>query len=366
METTPCTARCESRYDILLGHDILKETVGRLTRLRLNRRCVVITNEVVAKWYLQPLVAELRSRGFTATELVLPDGEEHKSFATIQDLIPKLVEAECERDTPILTLGGGVIGDLGGFLAAIYKRGAPLIHLPTTLLAMVDASIGGKVGVNLPQGKNLIGAFHQPTLVAIDVGVLRTLPLTQVSYGLVEAIKHGAIADPAYFKFISRSREAIKSRDLGVLQRLVRRSIHLKKQFVEDDPHERGDRALLNFGHTFGHAFEVLGAYRRLHHGEAVGLGMLVALSAARRLGVLAEDYTESLTELLADLNLPVSVPREWNPADIARIMIQDKKRQQDKIPLVLPKRLGEVVLHPLALADLDPLLQEILANRRG
>ncbi|NLI79381.1 MAG: 3-dehydroquinate synthase [Candidatus Riflebacteria bacterium] len=357
MEIQKLSVRREHAYEIVLGREIFPQIVAKILRLRYNRQCAVVTNDVVARWYLQPLVAELRSRGFETIEIALPDGEPHKTLDTAVSLYPRLFAAGFDRRSPLIALGGGVIGDLGGFVAATCKRGIPFIQIPTTILAMVDASIGGKVGVNTPEGKNLVGAFYQPALVGIDVATLKTLPLTQVAYGLVEAVKHGAIADAAYYKFILKNREAFQARDLDLLQRLVRRSVHIKKEIVEADELEQGPRAVLNFGHTFGHAFELLGGFRRLHHGEAVGLGMLSALAVARGMGILKEDYTASLSEFLTSFSLPTTIPREWSIDAIIQAMVQDKKRSSDSLTLVLPTSLGRVELVPCPFADLPRLL---------
>ncbi|MFZ2956386.1 MAG: 3-dehydroquinate synthase [Candidatus Ozemobacteraceae bacterium] len=365
MENQTISFSRKQTCEIFLGSDILPQVVGRVSRMGLAKKCVVLTNDIVGKWYLEPLLAELRGRGFSSFSLTVPDGEEAKTLETAASIYPQLLEAGIDRHCPLFALGGGVITDLGGFIAATWMRGIPFIPIPTTLLAMVDASVGGKTAVNLPMGKNLVGAFHQPVAVGIDVTLLRTLPLTQLSYGLVEAIKHGAIADSAYFKFIQKSRSEIKSKEPGLIHRLVRRSINIKKVFVEEDELDTGRRAFLNFGHTFGHAFEVLGAYRRLHHGEAVGLGMIQALLAARRLGILREDYSESLAELLVDFNLPIRVPLEWTADDIANVMLRDKKRKNEKINLILPTALGAVSSVPISASELPGLLTDILQSQK-
>jgi len=365
METQTLTVTRTQSHDILLGSDILSQGVARLARMGFTKRCAVLTNEVVAKWYLEPLQVELRERGFEITPVILPDGEEQKSLPTAAGIFPKLLEAGLERSCPLIALGGGVIGDLAGFVASTWMRGMPFVNVPTTLLAMVDAGIGGKNGVNLPDGKNLIGTFYQPSLVIIDVATLRTLPLTQLSYGLVEAVKHGAILDAAYFKFLYKNRAAIKEKDLALLQRLVRRSLHIKREVVQADELDKGRRALLNFGHTFGHALETLGEYRRFHHGEAVGLGMLMALRAAHQLDLLREDYTDSLVGLLSDFNLPVRLPAELTPDLLLEAMLRDKKRRRDKLSLVLPVALGQAEITPVTAEELGKLLPVVVADSR-
>lgn len=314
--------------------------------MRSAKHCAIVTNETVAKWYLQPLVAELRSKGIQTCEIVLPDGEKYKTLESVTRILNHLCEKQLDRNTPLIAVGGGVICDLGGFAASIFKRGLPLILMPTSLLAMVDASIGGKNGVNLPGGKNLAGSFYQPTLTAIDVSVLRTLPLSQLAYGLVEAIKHGAIADSAYFRFIFKNVEAIKTRQITLLQRLIRRSIHIKKSFVAEDELDHGIRAHLNFGHTFGHALEAAGSYIRLHHGEAVGLGMLMALKASRTIGKLEDDYSANLRQILEEFGLPTTIPGELDRKELLKSLSQDKKKTEDGYRFILPEGLGKTFLH--------------------
>lgn len=363
METQKLRFVREQQYEILLGCDIIPEIVGKFARMGFHKRCCLLTNEVVAKWYLDPVMQELTKRHFEVLPLVLPDGECSKTLETVNGLYPRLVEFQLDRRSPLMTLGGGVIGDMGGFLAATFQRGVPYIQVPTTLLAQVDACIGGKVAVNLPTGKNLVGSFYQPSLVGIDIATLKTLPLTQLSYGVVESIKHGAIADAAYFKFIHKNRQGIKEKDLSLLQRLVRRSLNIKKSFVEEDELEKGKRACLNFGHTFGHALEVIGEYRRFHHGEAVGLGMLMAIEAARELDLLREDYREGLVEFLRDFNLPTTIPKEISEETLLKAMIADKKRDADKLALVLPVTLGKVEIVSQPISELSSLLRSVLSS---
>lgn len=332
-----------SNSEIIIGSDILKDSVAKILRMRLSKKAVILTNEIVAKWYLQPLIAELKTRSIDAIEIIIPDGEKHKTIETATSIISQMATRGIDRDSILISLGGGVIGDIGGFVSSIYKRGIPHIYMPTTLLAMVDASVGGKTGLNIPEGKNLIGSFYQPNLVAIDLCTLRTLPLTQMSYGLVEAIKHGAVADSAYYKFIIKNTDAIKAKESNLLQRLVRRSIHIKKNIVMEDELDNGKRAVLNFGHTFGHAYETVGEYMRLHHGEAVGLGMLTALRIAERTGDLKENYSDSLKTVLNEFNLPTNVPKELDKTKILNTIANDKKIKEGKNTLILPVKLGEV-----------------------
>jgi 3-dehydroquinate synthase len=363
MESQKLVFSRSATTEVLLGNDIFKEVVARIYRIRSAKKCAVITNDVVAKWYLQPLLAELRTRGIAASEIIIPDGEKHKTPETALSVISRLCELELSKDCPLISVGGGVVGDISGFVASIFKRGVPFVQIPTSLLAMVDACIGGKTAVNLEQGKNLIGTIYQPTLTAIDVSVLRTLPLTQLSYGMIEAIKHGAIADSAYLRFILKNTEEIKSRQPNLMQRLIRRSIHIKKSIVLEDELDQGIRNQLNLGHTFGHALESAGKYIRLHHGEAVGLGMLMALRASASAGILEEDYSEILLQLLKDFNLPQKVPEELEKKEIINTISQDKKKSQDGYTFILPVKLGKVIMHKVPAERLDDFLVDSMKN---
>lgn len=363
MESQKLVFSRTSNSEILLGKDLFKEIAARVYRLRTAKKCAVITNEIIAKWYLQPLLAELRTRGIKADEIVLPDGEKYKTPETAFSLVTRFCELDLSKDCPVIALGGGVIGDLCGFAASVYKRGIPFVQVPTSLLAMVDASVGGKNGVNLPLGKNLVGTFYQPVLTAIDVSVLRTLPLTQLSYGIIEAIKHGAIADSAYYRFISNYSADIKSKQINILQRLIRRSIHIKKSIVQEDELDQGIRNQLNLGHTFGHALETAGNYIRLHHGEAVGLGMLMALRASKSIGILEEDYSESLLHLLAEFSLPQKVPEELDKKEILNTITQDKKKNREGYTFILPLKLGKVVSHRVPVEKLEDFISDSMKN---
>lgn len=349
MESQKLTFNRSTTSEIILGNDILKEIAARVLRTRAARTCAIVTNDTIAGWYLQPLLAELRTRGIKATEIIVPDGEKHKNSTTANELISRLSEIGIDRDCPIIALGGGVICDLTGFVASIYKRGLPLILLPTSLLAMVDACIGGKNGINTDQGKNLVGTFYQPNVTAIDVSYLRTLPLSQLSYGMIEAVKHGAIADSAYYRFILKNMHDLRSKQLNVLQRLIRRSIHIKKSFVAEDEFDHELRTHLNLGHTFGHALESAGNFIRLHHGEAVALGMLMALKASANEGILEEDYSESLRTIIRELGLPEKIPNELDKKEILNNLSQDKKKVQNGYRFILPRTLGKTVIHTVS-----------------
>ena len=361
METQKLTFNRTTTSEILLGNNIFKEIATRVHRSRTAKKCAVITNEVVAKWYLKPLLVQLREKGFQANEIIIPDGEKFKNLETVTNILNRLCDLEIDRDCPIIALGGGVTCDITAFAASIYKRGCPLILMPTTLMAMVDASVGGKTGVNLNQGKNLIGTFYQPMLTAIDVEVLKTLPLSQLSYGFVEALKHGAIADAAYFRFLAKNCESIKACDLSLMQRLIRRSIHIKKSIVLEDELDRGLRNKLNFGHTFGHALETAGNYIRLHHGEAVALGMLMALNGAAQSKILEEDYRQALVYILKEFNLPVKIPDELNKNEILDTLCQDKKKDHEGFKFIFPVKIGEVTEFKVPENKINDFLKTLL-----
>lgn len=363
MEAQTLTFTRTDSCDLLLGADIFAGAATRLARRRSRRRCALITNEVVGRFHLEPLTAALREAGLDVVQLVIPDGEAHKTPQVALDLVARLLDLRLDRGCPVVGLGGGVIGDLAGFVAATCLRGLPFAFFPTSLLAMVDACLGGKVAVNLPAGKNLLGVFRQPQLVAIDVATLRTLPLTQLGYGLVEALKHGLIADAAYFRFLAKGADAIKRRDPAFMQRVVRRSLNIKKTYVVADEREEGIRAHLNLGHTFGHALEHLGHYVRHSHGEAVGLGLLLALEVSRRLGHLREDYRPALTAVLEAFNLPTRVPRAYDVDTLLAAMASDKKNRETSWRLVLPRAIGEVDLVPATAEVLRPALEAALRD---
>jgi 3-dehydroquinate synthase len=277
---------------------------------------------------------------------VLPPGEAQKSLATAAALYDRLADAHADRRTLIVAVGGGVVGDLAGFVAATFNRGLPLLQVPTTLLAMVDSSVGGKVGVNHPKAKNLIGAFHQPVGVWIDTAVLATLPEREYRSGLAEVVKYGVILDPALFIYLENHVEEVLARDPAAVRHVVTRCCRLKADVVEkDERDETGLRAVLNYGHTFAHAFETVAGYGTWLHGEAVAAGMVCASRLAERRGLIEHDVTERQRELLAEFGLPTAPLRDWPAEQLLAAMRSDKKAVAGKMRFVLPRRLGEVAL---------------------
>jgi 3-dehydroquinate synthase len=303
----------------------------------------------------------LRQSGWNPQVVSLTPGEQTKSQAFAGQLYDRLVEWQADRQTVVVAVGGGVIGDLAGFVAATYARGIPFVQVPTTLLAQVDSSVGGKVGINHPRGKNLIGAFYQPLGVYIDTALLETLPVRDYRSGLAEVIKYGVILDAEFFESLERSVEAINRRSADVLGRIVARCCRLKADVVEQDEFERtGLRAVLNYGHTFAHAFEALYGYGELLHGEAVSIGMVYASRLAARLGRIPPAITDRQIALLEGVGLPVRLPKENRPGVAALLdaMRLDKKTVAGKLRFILPTKLGHVDLVPVAEADVMAVLE--------
>jgi 3-dehydroquinate synthase len=290
-------------------------------------------------------VSALATVGFQPASVVLPAGEPQKSLAVASQLYDQLAEFQADRKTLVIAVGGGVIGDLAGFVAATYARGLPLLMVPTTLLAMVDSSVGGKTGVNHPRAKNLIGAFHQPVGVWIDTAFLTTVPEREYRSGLAEVVKYGVILDADLFAFLETNADAVLSREAGAIRHVVARCCRLKADIVEkDEREETGLRAVLNYGHTFAHAYETAAGYGSWLHGEAVAAGMVSASRLAERRGLISADLTDRQRRLLARFGLPTA-PAPWPVATVLAAMRQDKKSVAGRMRFILPRRLGEVAL---------------------
>ncbi len=334
----------ERSYDIAVTSDDVGG-VGPFARQRTRSiRAFIVTDEHVIE-HADQVSAALGNAGFQPLNVTLPAGESQKSLAMASYLYDQLAEVEADRKTLIVAVGGGVIGDLAGFVAATWNRGLPLFMVPTTLLAMVDSSVGGKVGINHPRGKNLIGAFHQPVGVWIDTAFLRTLPDREYRSGLAEVVKYGVILDAELFAYLEQHIAAILGREAECIRHIVSRSCRLKANVVEQDEREEtGLRAVLNYGHTFAHAFETVGGYGAWLHGEAVSAGMICASRLAQRRGLIGADVTERQRRLLQAFNLPIA-PQRWPVDDLLATMRRDKKAVAGRLRFVLPKRLGEVAL---------------------
>ncbi len=330
-------------YPIFIVSSQLPHLGRYLIPLSLASRVFVITDEVVGRLYGEQVTRALRDAGFEVLYQELPDGEEYKSLESAGQLYTRALEGGVERRSAMIALGGGVIGDLAGFVAATYMRGVPLVQVPTTLLAQVDSSVGGKVAVNHPLGKNMIGCFYQPRLVFADVATLKTLPLREIRAGLAEVIKYGVIRDKDFFEFLEENLEKILRLDQDVLIEVVKRSCAIKAGIVEKDETEQELRAILNFGHTIGHALEVLTKYRVYRHGEAVAAGMVAAAAIAEEKGLCGPDLTMRLAGILEHAGLPVRIP--FKAEEIIEVLPRDKKAQGGWPRFVLPVALGRVVI---------------------
>ena len=331
-------------YDILIGSGLLRDASSFASVARPRATALIVSNTTVAPLYGEALTAALRGRFARVLHCVLPDGEQYKDWNTVNQVFDSLLREHCDRRSVLFALGGGVVGDMAGFAAACYMRGVDFVQVPTTLLAQVDSSVGGKTGINHPAGKNMIGAFHQPRLVVADVDVLRTLPARELSAGLAEVIKHGAIADADFLSWLERNMRALRELDPQAVAYAVRRCCEIKADVVARDETESGARAMLNFGHTFGHAVEAGMGFGRWLHGEAVGAGMVVAAELSVAQGLLAADDARRLRELVQAAGLPVRVP-ELPVARYLELMRVDKKAEAGEVRYVLLDGLGRALL---------------------
>lgn len=339
-------------YDVLIGPQLLN-AAGRLIASHLGKgKCGIVTDENVARHHLATLEASLRAEGRLAGTIVLPPGEATKSFSQLAPLSERLLEMGLERGDLVVAFGGGVIGDLAGFAAAILRRGVRFVQIPTTLLAQVDSSVGGKTGINTPQGKNLIGAFHQPSLVIADTDTLRTLPPREMRAGYAEVAKYGLLGDRVFFEWLEGNAQKAFQGDLEALTHAIETSVKAKAAIVSRDELETGDRALLNLGHTFGHALEAFTGYsERLLHGEGVAIGMALAFRFSEREGLVSAGVAERVTTHLAAVGLPTriaDIPGPRPTADeLVRLMGQDKKVRDGALTFILVRGIGEAFVAP-------------------
>ncbi len=334
----------ERSYPILIGSDIIDRVGEEMDPLGVGSRIAVVTNNVIRPLYGDRVVKSLEKSGYRVKVIEVPDGEVYKSLSSAQKIFDELVDSEMDRTSTILALGGGVIGDLAGFVAATYMRGIHFINLPTTLLAQVDSAVGGKTGVDHPKGKNLIGAFYQPRLVLCDLYVLRTLPEKELIAGMAEVVKYGVILDAGFFSFVESHIEDILNHQDDAMAEVVRSSCAAKAAIVEEDEREAGKRAILNFGHTLGHAIESLTGYDTYIHGEAVSMGMVASARIAQDMKLCDGDVVSRLEKLLKKIGLPTELP-SLDPEKMIRILSHDKKVKDGKVRFVLPTRIGKVVI---------------------
>ncbi len=348
-----------SRYPISIGSGLIANRELLDAHIR-GRDLLIVTNTTVAHLYLEKLMRGLAGR--RVAECILPDGEQHKTLQTAGWVFDALVGNKMNRDATVLALGGGVVGDIAGFAAACYQRGVGYAQLPTTLLAQVDSSVGGKTGVNHSGGKNLIGAFYQPLCVITDTDTLATLPDRELRAGLAEVIKYGCVWDPLLFDWLDHNMAKLLARDTDALTYAIARSCEIKSTVVAKDEREHNLRAILNFGHTFGHAIEAATAYQTFLHGEAVGLGMLIAADLSRRLGLIDAAITNRVRDILARAGLPIEAP-QIGAAKVLELMQMDKKVLAGTLRLVLLDRLGRaIVTGDYAQAALEATLEEYFA----
>jgi len=348
-------------YDIIIQAGLLDQAGECLRPLAKSANAVVVTNAVVNRLYGSRLRRSLQAAGFRTSVICLPDGERTKSLRWVSAILDELVRRRYERTTVLLALGGGVVGDLAGFAAAVYLRGIPFVQVPTTLVAQVDSSIGGKTGVNHPLGKNLIGSFYQPQLVLSDPDVLHTLPAREYRAGLAEVIKYGVIADARLFKFLETGMQGILNFDPAAVHHIIQSSSASKATVVSQDEREGDRRRILNFGHTLGHALETVTKYRRYRHGEAVAIGMVVAARLAVQLGLADTRVAARIRDLVHKAGLPDQLP-PYPAAALLRAMRQDKKVRDQRIHFVLPDRIGHVSVQPVD----EPHIRRILATQRS
>jgi 3-dehydroquinate synthase len=361
----PLISQRDASYDILIGRGLWSELPALLALHCPARRYAVISDSHVAERYGETVGGVLRQGGIEFDLFTFPAGEWNKTRETWAALSDRMLAARIGRDGAVVALGGGVVGDVAGFVAATYYRGLPFVQLPTTLLAMIDSSIGGKTGVDTAYGKNLLGAFHQPRAVIADLDALATLPAPQLAAGMAEAIKHGVIADAGYCAAIEDDHAAVVGRDPAALERLVTRSVEIKAAVVAADERETGRRALLNFGHTVGHAIEATSGYAMLH-GEAVAIGMAVEAALAERAGVAAPGTRAAIARLLEQFALPLALPPGTRTDDLLAAMRHDKKRRDGEMHFALPRRIGEMsgdAQHGWTTPVAEMLVREVLGQ---
>ncbi|MGO0061014.1 3-dehydroquinate synthase [Brevibacillus fluminis] len=334
----------ERSYPIHIGKQLLSRVPAFLAEAGVTGKQMlyVITDENVAPLYLEPLLQSLRESGYTVHSSVVAGGEQAKSFHVFERVMGEVIAAGLDRKSVILALGGGVVGDLSGFVAASFMRGIPFIQLPTTLLAH-DSSVGGKVAINHKLGKNLIGAFHQPLAVIYDTDTLTTLPKREVAAGFAEVVKHGLISSEEFVAWLEEHAQALNQLEPELIATAIERGCAIKAQIVSEDETEQDTRALLNLGHTFGHAFEAIAAYSQLNHGEAISIGMGLAAELAEKMGLCEQGVSERTKRLLARYHLPTEWPDGFDPLDVLEAMRRDKKGVAGRFNLIVPRTIGKV-----------------------
>ena len=357
-------------YDIRIGPGLLALAGAEIAPILARPRVAIVTDETVAALHLDALKAGLAAEGIAAEAIILPPGEATKSIANYERVLSALLDMKIARDDMVVAFGGGVIGDLAGFAAATLRRGVDFIQIPTTLLAQVDSSVGGKTGINAPQGKNLIGAFHQPRLVLADTDVLNTLSGREFLAGYSETVKYGLLGDAAFFEWLEAEGPALRAGDQTARIRAIRRACEMKAEIVARDETEQGDRALLNLGHTFGHALEAATGYtQRLLHGEGVSVGMALAFETSMRLGLCSQETPSRVREHLRAMGMKTTLADIGgdlpDAASLIRLMGQDKKVKDGKLVFILTRGIGEAFVAPdVDVSVVEGVLRDALAER--
>ena len=356
-ETTVIVGLGERSYPIRISSGLMAEIGADLRQRKIGTKYGIIADDTVAELYGEQCMQSLEAAGLRAELIIFPHGEANKHTGTVTALASELAQRGFDRGDALLALGGGVTGDITGFLAAVYMRGIPFVQVPTTLLSQVDSSVGGKTGVDLPEGKNLVGIFYQPKAVYIDIDVLHTLPPDELRGGLAEVIKYGVIHDTEFFSFLAENRAAVFALQQDVLTQLIARCCEIKAWVVEQDEREGGLRRILNFGHTIGHAVEAASDFQ-LIHGKAVAIGMCAAAELAVRTGCLAEKDARAVRELIERYELPVTIPAELDRYLIRKYLLHDKKTVGGRVFYVLPETIGKVLItDQVSKDDLDAVL---------
>lgn len=334
-----------SSYEIRIGKDILDRMVLLIAKNHKAGRYVVITDDCVGDLYGKKFLAALKDMGAVASLIDFPAGESSKNINTVLDITGKLIEGEADRETCLIALGGGVVGDIAGFVASVFMRSVPYIQIPTTLVAQVDSSIGGKTGIDLPYGKNLLGTFYQPAAVFASLSFLETLPEKEFNNGLAEIIKYGVIDDEKMFRTLEDGIDAVKAKDQKILLNLVESCCQIKRSIVEIDEKEQGLRRILNFGHTLGHALETISKFT-ITHGEGVALGMIAAARISEKMGYLKNGEAGRIAALIRQTGLPVKIPKSLDGEKIIAQLRMDKKKKDGIIHFVLLKKIGMPFIH--------------------
>ncbi len=347
-------------YQIEIETQLLDQAEKLFERKVHDHKCMIISDSEVMAMYGHRIRDALRHAGATPYEAAFEPGEASKTLATVEELYHECLKADLDRKSIIVALGGGVPGDIAGFVAATYMRGIEFIQVPTTLLAMVDSSVGGKTGVDMPEGKNLVGAFWQPSEVLIDPQLLATLPVREIRCGLAEIVKYGMIYDAEFFCLLEKNTKALTHLDLEFYSQIIAKCCTIKANVVAQDERESGLRAILNYGHTFGHAIETVGKYRNLNHGEAVSIGMAIAADLAVKIGIFSEKDAERQNRLLESIGLPIQAEK-CDPQAVLEAMRKDKKARGGSIRFVLPEAIGQVAIWG---NNDDELLLETIRNR--